>query len=368
MRGTRGASADWNRIPRCRLRAPGADEPESIQTMPAEPLLQICDLTVRFDTDEGLLTALDHVSLDVHRGRVVGLVGESGCGKSVTAHSILRLVPRPPGRIESGRILFQGRDLLQMPIEELRAIRGAHISMIFQEPMTALSPLHRVGEQLVETVLLHRDVPRREAERMALEWLARVGVPDPAERFHAYPFQLSGGLRQRVMIAMALMLEPELVIADEPTTALDVTVQAQILDLMVAMRRAETSLLLITHDMGVVWDTCDDVAVMYASRIVERGPRDDVFRNPLHPYTEGLLRAVPRLDTPPARLKAIPGQVPSMLTIPPGCHFADRCPYVMDRCRRERPPLFEFDDGSRCATCFLAAERAKPAATASSGG
>ncbi len=308
------------------------------------PLLEVEDLTVTFDTDEGLLTAVDRVSFRVQPGETLGLVGESGCGKSVTAMSVVRLVPSPPGQVRSGRIRFQGQDLLELPIRELRRLRGSEISFIFQEPMTALSPLHRVGTQLVETVRLHRKMTRREAWELSRTWLHKVGIPAPEERMYAYPFELSGGMRQRVMIAMALMLEPTLIIADEPTTALDVTIQAQILDLMREMKRADASLMLITHDMGVIWEMCDRVIVMYASRIVEEGPVERLFDSPLHPYTQGLLRSMPSMAGEVDRLPAIEGRVPSLLELPEGCSFAGRCPYARDRCRHETPELRGFGD------------------------
>ena len=316
-------------------------------------LLEIRDLSVRFDTDDGPLTAVDAISFDVRKGEVLGLVGESGCGKSVTALSILRLIPSPPGHIAGGSILFGGEDLLQVPIARLRAIRGQQISMIFQEPMTALSPLHRVGAQLVETLQIHRRIARDEAWRLGEDWLRRVGIPDVRERMYAYPFELSGGMRQRVMIAMALMLGPQVIIADEPTTALDVTIQAQILELMREVKGKDAALLLITHDMGVIWEMCDRMIVMYASRIAEEGPVRDVFAAPLHPYTRGLLASMPILSEGAARLPSIRGQVPSLLRLPPGCSFADRCPYAVDRCRRERPPLTAYP-GERRSACFLA--------------
>jgi peptide/nickel transport system ATP-binding protein/oligopeptide transport system ATP-binding protein len=296
------------------------------------------------------------VSFIIRRGEVLGLVGESGCGKSVTAMSILRLIPRPPGRFTSGEILYNGRDLLTMPIHELRAIRGHEISMIFQEPMTALSPLKRVGRQMTELLRLHRPgLKKPQARAEVLTWLRNVGLPDPTERLHNYPFQLSGGMRQRVMIAMAIMLQPALIIADEPTTALDVTIQAQVFDLMLSMKTEATSLLLITHDMGVIWELCDRVIVMYASHIVEEAAKSDLFRDPKHPYTRGLLHAMPRLDEDMARLDAIEGQVPSPLHYPQGCNFQDRCPIAIDRCRAEVPPLHTLPDGRRVA-CFRAHE------------
>ena len=315
-------------------------------------ILEIRDLSVAFDTDDGPLTAVDRVSFTVERGEMLGLVGESGCGKSVTALSLLRLIQRPPGRILGGQVLYGGRDLLALPAHELHEIRGRNISMIFQEPMNALSPLHRVGEQLVETVCLHRTVSRQEAAALSLGWLQRVGIPDAEERFHAYPYQLSGGMLQRVMIAMALMLEPDLVIADEPTTALDVTIQAQILDLMLARKARDTSVLLITHDLGVVWETCTRMLVMYAAQIVEEGEVREVFHDPRHPYTQCLLRSIASLTGRGTRLQPIEGQVPSPLAYPPACRFAPRCPYAFDRCRREPPPAYDLGNGRRSA-CFL---------------
>ncbi len=319
----------------------------------ASPLLVISNLSVVFDTDDGCLTAVDDVSLHIRRGEILGLVGESGCGKSVAAMSIPRLIPSPPGRRLSGRIDFAGQDLATLPLSRLRHIRGNRIGVIFQDPMSALSPLHRIGRQMIETIRLHRSLTRSAARVMALEWLHKTGIPNPAGNIDAYPFQLSGGMRQRVMIAMALMLEPDLIVADEPTTALDVTVQAQIFDLMRALRSRDTALLLITHDMGVIWEMCDRALVMYAARIVESGGIRDVFRKPGHPYTEGLLRSMPALAPAHARrLPAIPGQVPSPLHYPKGCRFRARCPYAMPRCAQSIPPLYALGDG-RQAACFL---------------
>jgi len=317
-------------------------------------LLSIRELSVSFETDEGIARAVSGVSLDIREGEVLGLVGESGCGKSVTAMSILRLVPAPPGRVEGGAILFRGEDLLRMPVERLRTIRGRDVSMIFQEPMDALSPLHRVGDQLIETLRLHRSLSVAEARREACDWLGRVGIPDPAERMHAWPHQLSGGMRQRVMIAMAVMLRPALIIADEPTTALDVTIQAQIFDLLRELKDDHTAVLLITHDMGVVWEMCSRVAVMYASEIVETGPVESIFEDPLHPYTKALIASIPSRCEPGTRLPAIPGQVPSARAYPRGCHFQDRCRYAFERCRGEHPPLYAH--AGRAARCFLAEE------------
>ena len=267
----------------------------------SEKLLSVNDLTVHFDTDEGVVEAVNDVSLDIRRGEIVGLVGESGSGKTVTAQSILRLVPRPPARFIGGRAVFNGDDLLTLPIERLRKIRGAGISMIFQEPMTALSPLHQVGRQLSEMLRFHTDMDREAAWKFGVEWLDKVGLPEPEERMSFYPHHLSGGMRQRVMIAMALMLKPRLIIADEPSTALDVTVQAQIFRLLMSMKDDDTSMLLITHDLAVVWEVCDRVYVMKDSRLVERGDIEPIFRAPGHAYTRSLLQAVPRLYGPEDR-------------------------------------------------------------------
>jgi peptide/nickel transport system ATP-binding protein/oligopeptide transport system ATP-binding protein len=317
-----------------------------------DTLLDIRNLSVAFDTDEGTVNAVDDVSFSIRRGEVLGLVGESGCGKSVTALSLLRLIPMPPGRILSGEIRFEGRNLLTLPAAPLRDLRGRSISMIFQEPMSALSPLHRVGDQLVEAVRLHGALDDRRARQLGIDWLRKVGIPDPGERMRAYPFELSGGMLQRVMIAMALMLEPGLVIADEPTTSLDVTIQAQVLELLKAARKRDTSLLLITHDLGVVWEMCDRVLVMYASRIVEEGTRTELFDHPLHPYTQALLGSIISLTGDAERLSTIGGQVPSPLDYPPGCRFAPRCKHAYERCRRESPPLYELA-GQRRSACFL---------------
>ncbi len=317
-----------------------------------QTLLDIQKLSIVFDTDEGPLMAVDDVSFSIGTGEVVGLVGESGCGKSVTALGLLRLIPMPPGRILAGNVMFEGRNLLSLPAAELQGIRGRRISVIFQEPMSALSPLHRIGAQLTEALQLHTRMDDHTAWNTGVEWLKRVGIPDPEERMRAYPFQLSGGMLQRVMIAMALMLDPALIIADEPTTALDVTIQAQVLERLREMKSKNTSLLLITHDLGVVWEMCDRVLVMYAARIVEEGPRRELFEKPAHPYTRALLDSVLSLTTRSDRLTSIEGQVPSPLAYPTGCRFADRCPQAFDRCRREQPPLYEVAPGRRSA-CFL---------------
>ncbi|NOY68826.1 MAG: ABC transporter ATP-binding protein [Deltaproteobacteria bacterium] len=316
------------------------------------PLLNVENLTVRFDTDDGPLTAVDGVTFCLNAGESVGLVGESGCGKSVTALAIARLIPCPPGSIESGHVYFNDQDLLRTDIRTLKDIRGNQISMIFQEPLSALSPLLRIEDQMIEAVFFHRDMSRGDARLFVLDWLSRVGIPDPEERLSAYPYQLSGGMQQRVMIAMALMMSPDLVIADEPTTALDVTTQAQIFALLSRMVKKRAALLLITHDMGVVWETCDRVVVMYASRVVETGGLKDVFFRPAHPYTRGLLAAIPSLSRGKARLSEIPGQVPSPLAYPDGCHFMDRCRFAFDRCKNEKPALFEVGE-EHMAACFL---------------
>ena len=304
-----------------------------------EGLLSVENLCAGFETADGFVRAVDGISFEIRRGEVLGLVGESGCGKTVTALSLLRLLPRPPAVIEGGRALFHGRDLLSLPVEELRKIRGGRIGMIFQEPMSALSPLHRIGDQLVEAAQLHRRMPFADAWALGLDWLKRVGLPDPQQRMLDYPHQLSGGMRQRVMLAMTMLPEPELIIADEPTTALDVTIQAQIFELLLKLRGGDTAVLLITHDMGVVWEVCDRVHVMYAARLAEKGPREAVFASPAHPYTRGLLAAMPRLHGNVERLPDIPGQLPVLAKPPPGCRFAPRCPLARPVCREKAPEL-----------------------------
>ncbi len=320
---------------------------------PGTTLLEVDNLSVSFQTAAGRLPAVDGVSFQIARGEVLGLVGESGCGKSVTAHSLLRLIPSPPGRIERGRVHYAGRDLLKLPLSELRRIRGHKISMIFQDPLTALSPLQRIGAQLTETLRLHQRIGRRAAWQTGMDWLTRVGLADPAARMLAYPHQCSGGMRQRVMIAMALMLGPDLIIADEPATALDLTIQAQIFELMLTMKERRASILLISHDLGVVEGLCDRVLVMYASRLVEEAPTPDLFANPLHPYTRALLNSIPARQSRGGRLAAIPGQVPSPLHYPRGCHFQERCPLVSARCRMAKPALVAMGSQRRVA-CFRA--------------
>ena len=304
-----------------------------------EPLLHIDRLSVGFDTEFGLSRAVTDVSLKVYPGETLGLVGESGCGKTVTALSVLGLVPSPPSRVLGGRILWRGEDLIAAPERRLRAVRGAEIAMVFQDPMTSLSPLCRIGDQLVETILLHRKMPRREALALADEGLRRVGLPDVERVLRDYPHQLSGGMQQRVMIASALLLEPALVIADEPTTALDASLQAQALDLMKSAKGRDTALLLITHDMGAVRRVADRVAVMYAGEIVETGPVADIFASPRHPYTAALLAARPGGVPRGTPLYSIPGNVPSPLALPPGCRFAPRCRFAGPACAEAHPDL-----------------------------
>jgi peptide/nickel transport system ATP-binding protein len=314
----------------------------------AKPLLEVRGLRTYFDTEAGVAKAVDDVSFDVYEGEVLGVVGESGSGKSVTALSILRLIPSPPGRIVEGSIRFKGRELLQTTIEEIRAIRGHEIAMVFQEPMTSLNPVFTIGMQLTEAVLAHEKVSRREAERRAVAMLERVGIANAAERLKDYPHQFSGGMRQRVMIAMALLGTPSLLIADEPTTALDVTIQAQILELMMNMKAEQpgAAILLITHNLAVVAETCDRVMVMYGGKIQEVAGVHELFHNPLHPYTQGLLASLPEHDAahekrPGERLTTIPGNVPSILEMPVACKFNTRCPARFDKCFEIEPELLE---------------------------
>ena len=313
--------------------------------VPAQTVLQVEDLQTHFFTPVGTVRAVDGVSYSLKSGETLGVVGESGCGKSVSALSILRLVANPPGRIVGGAIRFDGQNLLELPEAEMEKIRGNDISMIFQEPMTSLNPLYTVGGQIAEAVALHQGLGKKEAWDRAVAMLRRVYIPEPERRAHAYPHQLSGGMRQRVMIAMALSCNPKVLIADEPTTALDVTIQAQILDLMRELQETTgTAIVLITHDMGVVAENADRVVVMYAGRKVEEAPADELFDRPSHPYTEGLLGSIPHLGAAGAsraRLNEIKGLVPSLFNLPPGCSFAPRCGKATDRCRQEAPPLGE---------------------------
>jgi oligopeptide/dipeptide ABC transporter ATP-binding protein len=317
-----------------------------------KPLLRVQDLTTMFKLPSGTVKAVDHVSMELRRGETLGLVGESGSGKSMTALSILRLV-QPPGETVGGPVEFNGRrDLLELPEREMREIRGAEIGFIFQEPMTALNPVYRVGDQIAEALQVHRKGTRSQAREKTLELLRAVRIPDPERRLHDYPHQLSGGMRQRVLIAIALACQPLLLIADEPTTALDVTIQAEILELLREMKeRFHLALLLITHDLGVVAGHADRVAVMYAGRIVEEGAMREVFRSPKHPYTRGLLASIPG-GAPGQRLRAIEGTVPNLARLPPGCAFEPRCPDRFDLCPTAPPPAFEVGPG-RSARCYL---------------
>ena len=320
------------------------------------PLLELENLRTYFYTDNGVARAVDGVSFDVGVGETVGVVGESGCGKSVTALSILRLV-RPPGRIEPGSVMrFEGRDLLTLDERAIQQVRGNRIAMVFQEPMTALNPVFTIGDQIGEVARIHAGMSKREAWAKAIEMLKLVGIPAPEQRAGEYPHQLSGGMRQRVVIAMALVMNPALVIADEPTTALDVTIQAQILELLADLtRRLGTSVLLITHDLGVVAENCTRVIVMYAGEVVEEASTTDLFARAHHPYTEGLLGAMPRVGGGQDRLATIPGTVPPPTNWPDGCRFRDRCPYSWERCEAEHPPLYQIG-GGHTSRCHLAEE------------
>ena len=324
-------------------------------------LLEVKDLRTHFPTRAGLVKAVDGVSFYLDRGELLGLVGESGCGKSITALSVMRLIS-PPGKIVSGHINFDDKDLLKLSDVEMRQMRGDDIAMIFQDPMTSLNPVFTVGEQIAEALRLHRNLSRKQAREATIEAMREVAIPDPARRVDDYPHQLSGGMRQRVMIAMALACNPKLLIADEPTTALDVTIQAQILELLDNLRKQrELAVLLITHDLGVVAEVADRVAVMYTGRIVEESPVDELFARPKHPYTEGLLRSVPKLTSEfvakKERLETIEGVVPRPTDLPSGCHFAPRCPHRMPRCTDEAIPLYALDEGVqvRCVLYDLAA-------------
>jgi peptide/nickel transport system ATP-binding protein len=324
------------------------------------PLLQVEDLQVEFRTRAGTVPVIRELSLSVAAGETLGIVGESGCGKSMTALSIMRLVPVPPGRIAGGRILFKGEDLLTASEQRMRRLRGNRIGMIFQEPMTSLNPVFTIGDQIMEVVQLHESRDRKAALPRAIDALRAVGIPAPERRVHEYPHQLSGGMRQRAMIAMAIVCKPELLIADEPTTALDVTVQAQIFELLKSIQRdTDSGMILITHDMGAINEMADRVVVMYAGRAVESGPVRRILKSPGHPYTQGLIRCVPHLraDIGDERgtLEEIPGMVPALTETGTGCAFADRCPFTMDRCRRETPPYFSLSEDHHAA-CWLREE------------
>ncbi|MEE9191483.1 MAG: ABC transporter ATP-binding protein [Candidatus Aerophobetes bacterium] len=308
-------------------------------------LLRVRNLETHFSTHEGTVKAVNRISFTINKGQTLGLVGESGCGKSVTALSIMRLVPNPPGKIVGGEISFEGQDLLELDEKEMRKIRGKKISMIFQEPMTSLDPVFTIGHEIVESVQLHQGLKKEEARQKAKEALKIVGMPDAGKRMNSFPHELSGGMRQRAMIAMALSCNPTLLIADEPTTALDVTIQAQILRLIHELRgEFDASVMLITHDLGVIAEMCDYVAVMYAGHIVESSDVDTLFRNPLHPYTKGLNKSIPRLDLETERLDTIRGVVPNLLDLPPGCPFHPRCDLSLRKCAEDVPELLEVED------------------------
>ncbi len=317
----------------------------------AAPILSVRDLTVEFVTRRGTLRALDRISFDVARGEVLGVVGESGAGKSVTGSAIIGLID-PPGRIAGGEVRLSGERIDDLPDDAMRKVRGKRIGMIFQDPLTSLNPLYRISEQLIETIRVHTDLDASQARARAIALLDEVGIPAPEKRIDSYPHEFSGGMRQRVVIALALCAEPQFIIADEPTTALDVSVQAQIIALIKTLcRERGTSVMLVTHDMGVIAETADRVAVMYAGRIAEIGPVRDVVKEPLHPYAKGLMGAIPSLEGETARLVQIPGSMPRLSAIPPGCAFNPRCAQAFDRCRTERPELIAV--GSRKVACHL---------------
>lgn len=325
--------------------------------MTRKVLLDVKGLETTFFTDDGAVKAVDNIDFHVHEGEVLGIVGESGCGKSVTSLSIMRLIPSPPGKITAGEVLLDGKDLVNLSDKEMRSIRGKDVAMIFQEPMTSLNPLFTIGNQLIEAIRIHnKSWSKKQATKRAIEMMKLVGLPRAEELIHEYPHQLSGGMRQRVMIAMALVCDPKVLIADEPTTALDVTIQAQILKLMRDLNeRLNTAILLITHDLGVVAETCERVIVMYAGQVVEEAPVREIFKNPQHPYTKGLIQSVPDMRFKKDSLYSIPGNVPKPGTIKEGCRFAPRCEYATERCMKETPSLYRTSDVHQ-ARCFLVEE------------
>ncbi len=318
------------------------------------PLLSVKDLVVEFSTRYGPVRAVDNVSFDIYPNETVGIVGESGCGKTVTGLTLLRLIPSPPGRIVQGSITFQGKDLTRLSEKQMQALRGAEISMIFQEPMTALNPVFTVGNQMIDILRRHKGLTRSQARQEAIAMLDRVGIPVPKKRIDEYPHQLSGGMRQRVMIAMALSCDPKLLVADEPTTALDVTTQAQVMEQIVKLQdEFDMSMILVTHDLGVVAESCDRAIVMYCGSIIETAAIGDLFERPRHPYTKGLLQSIPRIrEEKLAQLPIIPGMVPDLLHLPDGCRFADRCSRVTDECRRAKPPLETDPLTGRGVACY----------------
>lgn len=324
--------------------------------MERKEVLRVNDLQTHFITDDAVIPAVDHVDFHVKEGEVLGIVGESGCGKSVTSLSLMGLVPKPPGKVVGGEVLLHGRDIVNLKEKEMRKIRGKQIAMIFQEPMTSLNPLFTIGDQMLEAVFIHEKISKEEARSRVIEMLKLVGLPRADKLLNDYPHQLSGGMRQRVMIAMALILEPEVLIADEPTTALDVTTQAKILKLIKGLNeRLKTAVLFITHDLGVVAEMCERVLVMYAGQVIEEAPVKELFEDPKHPYTKGLIQSVPDIRTKEERLYSIQGTVPMPGTINKGCRFADRCAYRFDRCTQEDPELYELNDKQK-VRCFLHAE------------
>ena len=321
------------------------------QSLQKKPLLKVHSLSIHFFTEDGVVRAVENVSFEIYPGEILGLVGESGCGKSVTGLSLLKLIPIPPGRIVNGDILFDGKSLLNFKEKEMERVRGNEISMIFQEPMTSLNPVFTIGDQIMEAIILHQGLDKREARKRAIEMLDRVKIPSPEKRIDSYPHQLSGGMRQRAMIAMALSCQPKLLIADEPTTALDVTIQAQVLQLLKEIQREMgMSVMLITHDLGVVAEIADRMAVMYAGRIFEYGPIEAIFSKMRNPYTQGLMHSIPQLTEKKKRLNAIPGQVPDPMDLPVGCKFHPRCYLMIEDCKKEEPPLIQVngDHFSRC--------------------
>ncbi len=322
-----------------------------------EKVLEVKKLVTKFMTDDGLVTAVDNISFDVFKGQTLGIVGESGSGKSVSALSILRLIPNPPGIIDSGEILFKGEDILKKNLNEMRNIRGNKISMIFQEPMTSLNPVFTIGNQIKEVIKLHQNLKKSEINNRAIEMLRLVGIPEPDKRINEYPHQLSGGMRQRIIIAMSLACQPEVLIADEPTTALDVTIQAQILDLMNRLQQElGMGIIMITHDLGVVAEVCHHVCVMYCGKLVEKANVKELFANPQHPYTQGLIKSIPTFDSATnekkEKLITIQGVVPPLSDLPSGCSFQNRCPQALDRCRKERPSLKEISPEHQ-VSCWL---------------
>lgn len=323
----------------------------------AETLLELKDLSIHFFTDSGEIPAVDKVNLQIHKGEIVGVVGESGCGKSVTSLSIMRLIPSPPGKIVGGEINFKGEDLTKAPEKRMKKIRGKEISMIFQEPMTSLNPLFTIGNQMSEAFRLHQKISKKEALKRSIDMLKQVGIPRAESIVHEYPHQLSGGMRQRVMIAMAMSGDPEILIADEPTTALDVTIQAQILDLMRKLNKEKnTAILLITHDLGVVAEICDRVVVMYSGQVVEEGSTREILKDPKHPYTQGLIKSLPKLREKQQRLYSIPGTVPKPKLGRVGCRFVKRCEFAFDRCFQADPELISLGN-NRKSRCFLYEEK-----------